>query len=136
MLNHQQIIENMMQNDQFSQWLGIEIMESGLGWCKLKMTVRSEMINGFGVTHGGITYCLADSALAFSSNSHGKKAMSIETSISHTKRVNTDDVLIALSKELSLSNKLGVYEVIVSNQNNVVVALFKGTVFRSDQNWE
>ncbi|MFI5204076.1 MAG: PaaI family thioesterase [Flavobacteriales bacterium] len=135
MSQHDDIVKRMMQNDQLSQWLGIKLLESGKGWCRLEMTVRSEMVNGFGVTHGGITYCLADSALAFSSNSHGRKSMSIETSISHTKNVSTGDVLTAVSKELSLSNKLAVYEVTVTNQKNVVVALFKGTVYRTSEEW-
>lgn len=125
----------MMANDRLSQWLGIEILESHLGWCRLRMTVREEMVNGFGVTHGGITYCLADSALAFSGNSHGRKCMSIETSISHTKKVMTGDVLTVVSREMTLSNRLGIYEMTVTNQRDEVVALFKGTVYRTDELW-
>jgi acyl-CoA thioesterase len=135
MEKHEEIVKQMMQNDRLSQWLGIEVLEAHKGWCKLRMTVREEMVNGFGVTHGGITYCLADSALAFSSNSHGRKSMSIETSISHTRRVITNDVLTVVSRELSLSNRLGIYEMTVTNQKNEVVALFKGTVYRTDENW-
>lgn len=125
----------MMENDRLSQWLGIQVLEVHKGWCKLQMTVRQEMVNGFGVTHGGITYCLADSALAFSSNSHGRKSMSIETSISHTRKVMTGDVLTVVSREQSLTNKLGIYEMTVTNQRNEVVALFKGTVFRTEELW-
>src|SRR5688572_26439172 len=123
MEKHEEIVKRMMQNDQLSQWLGIEVLESHPGWCRLKMTVREEMVNGFGVTHGGITYCLADSALAFSSNSHGRKSMSIETSISHTRKVMTGDVLTVVSREQSLTNRLGIYEMTVTNQRNEVVAL-------------
>lgn len=125
----------MYQNDAFSQWLGIEIIESNPGSCVLQMSVRKEMTNGFGIAHGGITYSLADSALAFASNSHGRQAVSIETSISHIKPVKTGDLLKALAKEMSLSNKLGLYQIEIYNQNNVMVASFKGTVYRTGTEW-
>lgn len=131
-----EIIQTMMASDQMSQWLGISVLSYLPGAVSLQMTVREEMCNGFGVTHGGITYSLADSALAFSSNAHGIQAMSIETSISHQKMVQSGDVLTVKSKELSLSRKIGVYEMELYNQNNELVAHFKGTVYRSGKVWE
>lgn len=129
------IVDKMYNGDAFSQWLGIERIEDGVGYSKLKMTVREEMTNGFKIAHGGITYSLADSALAFASNSHGRQAVSIETSISHTKPVHIGDILIAEAKELNLTNATGVYDIKVTNQNNEVVALFKGTVYRTKKEW-
>ncbi|PCH95503.1 MAG: thioesterase [Bacteroidetes bacterium] len=129
------VVDKMYNNDPFSQWLGIERVEDGEGTSTLKMTVRKEMLNGFDIAHGGITYSLADSALAFASNSHGIKSVSIETGISHIKAVKEGDVLTATAKELSLSNKVGIYEVTVSNQDHVMVALFKGTVYRTGKEW-
>ena len=88
MTKAEDIIKNKMYaNDEFSKWLGIEILKVGEGSCQLKMTVRAEMTNGFKIAHGGITYSLADSALAFASNSHGRQAVSVETSISHTHKL-------------------------------------------------
>jgi acyl-CoA thioesterase len=130
-----EIVNTMMAKDFFSQWLGIKVLESGLGHCKLQLTVRKEMLNGFGIAHGGITYCLSDSALAFACNSHGPQSVSIETSISHTAKVNEGDVLTAEAKELSRSKKIGVYEVTVKNQENKIVGLFKGTVYITGKNW-
>jgi acyl-CoA thioesterase len=130
------IVNKMYDHDAFSRWLGIEIVSVGVGSCQLQMTVRKEMLNGFAIAHGGITYSLADSALAFASNSHGQKSVSVETSISHTAPCKEGDVLLATAKELSLSNKIGVYEVSVVNQENKVVALFKGTVYRTSKTWE
>ena len=135
-LSPREIIETMMAADQMSQWLGISILNYTPGAVSVQMTVRDEMCNGFGVTHGGITYSLADSALAFSANSHGIRSMSIETSISHQKMVQSGDVLTVTSKELSLSRKIGVYEMEVRNQENELVAHFKGTVYRSSKVWE
>jgi len=131
----EKIVDTMYQNDAFSQWLGIEVVEIKDGYCKLNMTVRKEMLNGFQIAHGGIAYSLADSALAFASNSHGRKSLSVETSISHTVSVKEGDSLIAVSNEISLSPKIGIYLISIKNQNEQEVALFKGTVYRTSKEW-
>jgi acyl-CoA thioesterase len=130
-----EIVDRMFNNDSFSQWLGIERVEDGAGISVLRMTIRKEMLNGFNVAHGGICYSLADSALAFASNGHGIQSMSMETSISHTKKVKEGDTLTATTKELSVTKKTGVYQIDIENQNNEIVALFKGTVYRTSVNW-
>jgi acyl-CoA thioesterase len=130
-----QVVDIMYNGDAFSQWLGIERVEERAGYCKLKMTVRPEMTNGFKIAHGGISYSLADSALAFASNGHGQQAVSIETSISHTKAVKTNDTLFAEATEQNITRKTGIYQVRITNQNNELVALFKGTVYRTGKEW-
>jgi acyl-CoA thioesterase len=131
-----EIVKNKMYaNDAFSKWLGIEVLRTGEGTCELKMKVRKEMLNGFAIAHGGITYSLADSALAFASNSHGKKSVSVETSISHTQSVNEGDVLTAIAEEEHRSDKIAVYQVKVKNQDDRVVAIFKGVVYRTQKEW-
>jgi acyl-CoA thioesterase len=129
------VIDRMMDKDLFSQWLGIERLEEGKGYSKLRMTIRPEMCNGFEIAHGGISFSLADSALAFASNSHGRQALSIETSISHLKPLKPGEVIVATAEEKSLSNRIAIYEVRVENESGELVALFKGTVFRKDGNW-
>jgi acyl-CoA thioesterase len=123
------IIDGMMKKDYFSQWLGVERLEEGEGFCKLKMEIRKEMCNGFEIAHGGITYSLADSALAFASNSRGRQAVSLETSISHIRPLKTGDIIIASAEEKNLSNRIGIYEIRVEKENGELVALFKGVVF-------
>ncbi len=125
----------MFNNDRFSQWLGIERLEEREGYCKLKMIIREEMCNGFGIAHGGITYSLADSALAFASNSHGKHAVSIETSISHIRPLYPGDIITATAEQTSLTNSIGIYQVRIEKENGELVALFKGTVYRKDVEW-
>lgn len=125
----------MYDNDPFSLWLGIELAEIREGYCCLKMRVKQPMLNGFSIAHGGIAYALCDSALAFASNSYGIKCVSIETSISHLKPVNENDELIATAKEIYKGNKTAVYDVRVENQNNQLVAVFKGTVYRTGKPW-
>lgn len=130
------IVDLMFNNDPFSKWLGIERLEDAPGKSKLTMTVRDEMLNGFDIAHGGISYSLADSALAFASNAHGRKCVSVETSISHVQQVRKDDVLTTFVEELSLTNKIAIYQISVRNQFDVDVAIFKGSVYRTDKEWE
>ncbi|MFD2531891.1 PaaI family thioesterase [Gracilimonas halophila] len=125
------IINNMFQNDPFSQWMGIEILESEPGYCKLCMKIREEMTNGFGVCHGGITFSFADSALAFASNSRGTISLALENNINFTKKVSVGDKLIAETEELQNGRTIGVYKVRISNQDNELVAEFRGTVYRT-----
>ena len=129
------VVDKMMSGDAFSQWLGIEVLEISVGFCKLKMTVRDEMTNGFKIAHGGIAYSLADSCLAFAANSDGVQSVSVETSISHTKKVVSGDTLTATAKEIRKSEKTGFYHITITNQNNIEIAHFKGTVFRTSRKW-
>src|SRR5690606_6027351 len=113
-----------------------EIIESTKGSCKLKMTVREEMCNGFGIIHGGVTFSLADSALAFAANAHGRLSVALECSISYPNPVRVGDILTAEAKEVNLSNKIGIYNIPVNNQHGELVGFFKGSVYRTSKNWE
>lgn len=136
MRSPQDITEQMMANDHFSQWLGIQVIELKEGYCKLQLVIRKEMLNGFGIAHGGIAYSLADSALAFAANSRGQKAVSIETSISHVKSVQEHEVMVAEAIEESCSNTLAVYSISIKMTADLsLIALFKGTVYRKSENW-
>ena len=132
----QEIINSLLKEDWFSEWLGIEVVSIKEGYCKVKMTVRKEMLNGFGITHGGITYSLGDSCLAFASNSYGRQSLSVETSISHTKSTKIGDTLFAEAEELSISNRIGIYSITITNQDNEKVAFFRGSVYRTAKEWD
>jgi acyl-CoA thioesterase len=131
----QEIVTLMLQNDAFSHWMGVELVDIGLGTCELKMQVTEDMLNGFYITHGGISYSFADSAFAFASNSRGYKAVSVETSISHLRKTVAGDFLIAKAVEKHRGRTIGVYEVTVTNQDEKIVALFKGMVHISEEKW-
>jgi acyl-CoA thioesterase len=130
-----QIVDKMLAEDKFSEWLGIEKIRIEKGHCILKMKIRSEMVNGFGIAHGGVTFSFADSALAFASNAYGRISVALECSISYAIPVHVNDELTCEAKELSLTNKIGTYHIEVSNQKNEKVAFFKGTVYRTSKNW-
>ena len=129
-----QVVDKMMRDDLFSQWLGISILDITEGYSKIQMTVRPEMINGFGIVHGGIAFSLADSAFAFACNNRNNLSVALDTSINFIKPVNVNDVLIAEAKELHNGRNTGLYHITIINQRNHVVALFKGTCFRTNKN--
>ena len=125
----------MLSQDAYSQWLGIEILECEIGRCKVAMIVRKEMLNSMNKSHGGITYSLADTAFGFAANTHGKLAVSIETSINHIEAVNEGDYLVAESVIEKVNNKLG-FNIIEVKRGDEMVALFKGVVYRTNKDWE
>jgi len=127
------VIEKMLADDAFSQWLGIEVENIEPGYAKLQMQVRPEMVNGFSIAHGGVVFSLADSALAFASNSYGRVALALENNISFVKKIVAGDILFAKTEELSRGNRIAVYNVTVTNQDNEQIALFRGTVFRTKE---
>lgn len=131
----QEIVHKMFDNDAFSQWLGVIVEEIAEGSCTLSMTVRKDMLNGFGIAHGAITYAIADSALAFASNSHGRQSVSIDTAINHIESLKEGDVIRATAFENSVKNKFGFYNIKIK-KDDTLVALFKGTVYRSDREWK
>lgn len=127
----EQVVRTMVASDAFSRWLGIEVLEIAPRRSTCRMTVRAEMVNGFGVTHGGIAFSLADSAFAFACNTHGMVTVSIENSVTYPAPISVGDVLTAVAKEDAASGKLSYYSSEVRNQRGEVVALFRGTAFRT-----
>ena len=131
----EKIVAQMLEKDTYSQWLGVEVVELREGFAQIKMTVREEMLNGMGIMHGGGSFSLADSAFAFASNSHGQKAVSIETSINHTKAVFLNDEIVATAEVETISRSVGFYIVRVT-RGEELVGLFKGVVFRKQEEWD
>lgn len=125
----------MLSQDAFSTWLGIEILACEIGRCKLGMTIRRDMLNSMNKAHGGISYALADTAFGFAANTHGKYAVSIETSINHIEALNEGDYLIAESVIEKVNNKLG-FNIVEVKRDDELVALFKGVVYRTQKYWE
>ncbi|MEZ4941340.1 MAG: hydroxyphenylacetyl-CoA thioesterase PaaI [Saprospiraceae bacterium] len=135
MLNPKEIFHRMFDNDPFSQWMGMELVSVGPGTCTLRMVVRKEMLNGFNVAHGGITFSLADSAFAFACNSHGRHAVSIHCTIEHVAPVREGDVLTAIAAEENLGNSLSNYAIRVERTDGSPVAFFRGVAYRKKQEW-
>ena len=124
----------MLSLDPFSTWLGIEILECEIGRCKVTLTVRKDMLNSMGKAHGGISYSLADTAFGFAANTHGRFAVSIETSINHIEALEEGDVLVAESVIEKVNNKLG-FNIVEVKRGDELVAPFKGVVYRTQKEW-
>jgi len=131
---HDAVVSHMIENDFFSQWMGVELLEVKEGYSKIKMTIREEMVNGFGIVHGGLPFSLADSAFAFACNNRNNLSVALDVTITFMKPVNIGDVLTAEAKEIHNGRSTGVYLIHVTNQKNEQVALFKGTCFRTGKN--
>jgi acyl-CoA thioesterase len=130
----ERVVQSMMDRDRFSQWLGLQIAEVRPNGSTLRMRVREEMVNGFGVCHGGVTFSFADSALAFASNTHGAVTVSIENSISYPAGIRVGDVLVADAVQESTTQRLAFFRVTVTRESDAkVVALFRGTVYKTRQ---
>ena len=125
------VVDKMMDHDAFSQWMGVEVLDIKEGYSKIKMTIREEMVNGFGIVHGGLPFSLADSAFAFACNNRNNLSVALDVTITFTKAVNVGDELTAEAKEVHNGRSTGVYLITVTNQKNEQVALFKGTCFRT-----
>ncbi|HET9057075.1 MAG TPA: hydroxyphenylacetyl-CoA thioesterase PaaI [Chitinophagaceae bacterium] len=128
------VVKHMMENDAFSQWMGIEVLEIKEGYSKIKMSIRNEMVNGFGIVHGGIPFSLADSAFAFACNNRNNLSVALDTSITFTKAIHPGDVLTAEAQEIHNGRSTGVYLITIINQDSQQVAMFKGTCFRTGKN--
>lgn len=127
------VVNHMMEHDLFSQWLGIEVLEVKEGYSKIKMVIRKEMINGFGIVHGGIAFSLADSAFAFACNNRNILSVALDTSINFIKPIHVDDVLTAEAKELHNGKSTGLYHITIINQKDHEVAIFKGLCYRTEK---
>ena len=129
----QQVVNHLLEKDLFSKWLGIQVIETGEGYSKIKITIRNEMVNGFGIVHGGVTFSLADSAFAFACNNRNNLSVALDTSINFMKPAHVGDVLTAEAKEIHNGKSTGLYQIFITNQNGHLIALFKGTCFRTNK---
>lgn len=127
----QEVVDHMMDHDFFSQWMGIEVLDIREGYSKIKMVIRKEMVNGFGIVHGGIPFSMADSAFAFACNNRNNLSVALDVNISFTKAMHIGDTLTAEAKEIHNGRSTGVYLITITNQKDEQVALFKGTCFRT-----
>jgi len=130
------VVKRMLENDPFSKWLGIEVLELAAGKCKLAMTLRPEMLNGFAIAHGGISYSLADSCLAFAANGYGMQSVSLETSIAHLSPAKAGDVMVAEAIEEHRTRRTAHYRVEVrKHDDNSMLALFRGLIYITEKPW-
>jgi acyl-CoA thioesterase len=122
----------MWPKDAASKLLGIRLVAIGPGRAELEMTVRSDMVNGHQLCHGGLIFTLADSAFAYACNSYNKNTVASACHIDFLAPARIGDTLVATAVEQSLAGRTGVYDVTVKNQAGKAIALFRGKSYRID----
>ena len=128
------IIQKMQQNDHFSKWLDLQVLSIAEGYCKLKMVVRKEMLNGLGLLHGGVSFSLADTALAYAANSYGRAAVTLDANIAFAKSAKVGDILLAEAYNLHIGHKTGSFDINITREGSEeVFYFFRGTVYRSSK---
>jgi acyl-CoA thioesterase len=126
-----EVVEEMLDKDAFSKWLGIQVLEVKEGYSKLQLTIRDEMVNGFDIVHGGVAYALADTAFAFACNNRNNVSVALDAFITYAKAVMPGDILTAEAKELHNGRRTGHYHITITNQKNQEIAFFSGTCYRT-----
>ncbi|MET0102660.1 MAG: hydroxyphenylacetyl-CoA thioesterase PaaI [Sedimenticola sp.] len=126
----EQIGRWMEREDRYAQMLGMQLEAVEEGYARVGMTVTDEMLNSVGITHGGVTFGIADFAFAVASNSHGSVAVALTAQISYPAASKTGDRLVAEAREENKTGRTGLYTVEVRTGENKLVGLFTGTVFR------
>jgi acyl-CoA thioesterase len=125
------VLKIMLKRDRFTKWLGLQIDEHKKGYCKLHFRVNDDMLNGFFNIHGGVLFAASDSAFAFACNSHGNITVALDVSINFTRPAKSGDLLTVEAIEVFLGNKIGIYDIRTTNENGELVAMFKGTAYRT-----
>lgn len=125
-------VKRYFEKDLLAKAMGIEILEVGTGSAKVRMPIREDHYNSVRMVHGGAIFSLADFAFAVASNSHGTLAVGITATISYLKAATTG-TLYAEAKEESLNPKLATYSIRVTDDENAIIAVFQGTVYRKGQ---
>jgi acyl-CoA thioesterase len=134
-LNEQALAEEvgrqMFAQDKAAQALQMTLVEIAPGYARMSMMVREDMLNGFAICHGGITFALADTAFAYACNSRNEKTVALSCTITYAAAVRLGDMLTATAKEEVLNNRTGLYDIIVTNQNGDKVAYFRGNSYNT-----
>lgn len=110
--------------------LGVTLLKIGPGYARMTMPVRDDMVNGHDIGHGGLTFTLADAAMAYACNSHNHIAVAQSASINFISPSRKGDVLTAVAQERSLHGRTGIYDVTVDNQDGETIAVFRGVTIR------
>ena len=126
--------EFISANDLFAKHNGIELLEAGAGTATVRMQIKSYHFNAAGTVHGGAIFTLADFAFAVASNSHGRIAMGISTSVNYVKAA-IKGTLYATAVENSINQKLASYTVTVTDDDAGTIAIFQGMVYRKKESF-
>jgi acyl-CoA thioesterase len=122
----ERVRDAMWSNDRAAKALGMAVTEVGPGHAVLTMTVREDMLNGHDLCHGGLVATLADTAFAYGCNAYNEITVASGFTVDLVAPGRLGDVLTARCDEVSKAGRTGVYDITVTNQHGVRVAVFRG----------
>lgn len=128
-------LKTFFENDRFAAHTGIEVLEIGVGFCKAKLEIKERHLNAANVVQGGAIFTLADLAFAIASNSHGQLALAINVNISFLKG-KSYGTLFATARELDDPKRIGAYDVLITDENDELIARFNGLAYRKNEKIE
>jgi acyl-CoA thioesterase len=126
----ERVSDGMFVKDAAAHTLGMRITAIGPGHATVTMTVRPDMLNGFGICHGGFITTLADMAFAYACNSYNEMTVASGFDVDLLAASRLGDVLTARGSELTQAGRMGLYDVEVHNQSGVRIAVFRGRSYR------
>jgi acyl-CoA thioesterase len=122
----EKIAFDMLGKDAAEAAWGIEIEEVRVGYARIRMRVRRDMLNGHGTAHGGMTFALADTAFAYACNGRNTRTVGAQASMIYLDAAREGDILVAEAQEASLVGRNGVYNVAVRTEDDRAIAEFQG----------
>ena len=120
----------MFARDKAAHTLGLEILETGVGFSRVAFTIREDMLNAHNTAHGGYVFALADAAFAYACNSRNQSNLALQCSISFAAPALEGMRLIATARERARGGRTGTYDIEVTNEAGDVIAFFRGTSYR------
>jgi acyl-CoA thioesterase len=118
-------VRRMLDDDEASRSLGMELVDAGTGFAVVRMAVVATMVNGHGIAHGGFVFLLADTAFACACNSHGPVTVAAGADITFVASARLGDELVARAEERVVYGRSGIYDVTV-HRGDDVIAEFRG----------
>mgnify|MGYP001450530081 CR=1 FL=1 len=126
----ERVRDAMFTKDVAARSMGMEVIAIGPGTARVTMAVRSDMANGFGICHGGLVATLADTAFAYACNSWNERTVAAGFDVQLLAAAQLGDTLVASAAVLAQGKRTGLYDVAVHNQDNRLVAAFRGRSHR------
>ena len=126
----ERVAAQMYARDSATRELGMKLVSVRPGQAELVMPVRTDMLNGHAICHGGFIFTLADSAFAYACNSYNLMTVASGCAIEFVAPAHKGDVLTAIARERSVTGRTGVYDIEVTNQRGETVAYFRGKSYR------
>lgn len=125
-------LDELVEEDPFSQSLGIELVDSGPGYAVTELDVTDEMLNVHGIVHGGVVYTLADTAFAVAGHSRGDESVALEVNVSYLEAADPGTTLRASAEEVHGSRRTGTYEITVHDEEENLLAILRGRSYKFD----